>query len=207
MISRTHIRLLVRTAVWPFSFLLYSGHWHGRGVEKTCPNYLPPIVGSGVRMRWEHIWASHSVSLYHPRSSCRRGGRLDPTCANVRRDDTSPVHNYILDGNTISLSAAIFCYSSNSVQLRSFSGMTRGDWFNVPSAGLALIAGTQNWGFSYCKVQRRPPADNFLNESLPPKTPPADTMFMAAMAMVLPWKIVEDFKSFVKKNTKLWPSL
>ncbi len=31
-------------------------------------------------------------------------------------------------------------------------------------------------------------------------------MFMAAMAMVPPWKIVEDFQNFVK-NTKLWPSL
>ncbi len=41
-----------------------------------------------------------------------------------------------------------------------------------------------------------------------PRTPPppVDTMFMAAMAMVLPWKIAEDFQSFVKK-TKLWPSL
>jgi hypothetical protein len=35
-----------------------------------------------------------------------------------------------------------------------------------------------------------------------PQKPPVDTMFMAAMAMVLPWKIVEDFQSFVK-NTKL----
>jgi hypothetical protein len=46
------------------------------------------------------------------------------------------------------------------------------------------------------------PADIFLNESLPPENPPADTMFMAAMAMVLSWKIVEDIQSFVK-NTKL----
>ncbi len=34
--------------------------------------------------------------------------------------------------------------------------------------------------------------------------PLSETMFMAAMAVVLPWKIVEDFQSFVK-NTKLWP--
>jgi hypothetical protein len=27
-------------------------------------------------------------------------------------------------------------------------------------------------------------------------------MFMAAIAMVLPWKIAEDFQSFVKKNNK-----
>ncbi len=41
-----------------------------------------------------------------------------------------------------------------------------------------------------------------------PQKPPVDTMFMAAMAMVLPWKIVKDFQSFVKKKkTKLWPSL
>jgi hypothetical protein len=41
---------------------------------------------------------------------------------------------------------------------------------SLPSGGLTLIVGTQKWGFS-CKVQRRPPADIFLNESLPPKTP------------------------------------
>ncbi len=57
--------------------------------------------------------------------------------------------------------------------------------FKVPSGGLALIVGTQKWGFC-CEVQRRPPADIFLNESLPTKTPPADTMFMADMATVLP---------------------
>ncbi len=31
-----------------------------------------------------------------------------------------------------------------------------------------------------------------------PQNPPADTMFTAAMAMVLPWKIAQDFQSFVK---------
>jgi hypothetical protein len=31
--------------------------------------------------------------------------------------------------------------------------------------------------------------------------PPADTMFMAAMAMVLPRKIAEDIQSFVKNTT------
>jgi hypothetical protein len=31
-------------------------------------------------------------------------------------------------------------------------------------------------------------------------------MFKAAMTMVLPWRIVEDFQTFVK-TTKLWPSL
>jgi hypothetical protein len=36
---------------------------------------------------------------------------------------------------------------------------------------------------------------------LTPENPPADTMFMAAMAMVLR-KIVEDLRSFLK-NTKL----
>jgi hypothetical protein len=40
----------------------------------------------------------------------------------------------------------------------------------LPSGGLTLILGTQKWRFS-CKVQRLPPADIFLNESLPPKTP------------------------------------
>jgi hypothetical protein len=42
--------------------------------------------------------------------------------------------------------------------------------FCIPSGGLTLIVGTQKWGFP-CQVQRRPPADIFLNESLPPKTP------------------------------------
>ncbi len=42
--------------------------------------------------------------------------------------------------------------------------------FKVPSGGLTLIVGTEKWGCS-CKVQRRPPADIFLNENLPPKTP------------------------------------
>jgi hypothetical protein len=40
----------------------------------------------------------------------------------------------------------------------------------VPSGGLTLIVWTQKWGFS-CKVQRRPPADIFLNENVSPKTP------------------------------------
>jgi hypothetical protein len=40
----------------------------------------------------------------------------------------------------------------------------------LPSGGLTLILGTQKCGFSG-KVQRRPPANLFLNESLPPKTP------------------------------------
>ncbi len=56
---------------------------------------------------------------------------------------------------------------------------------NIPSGGLPLIVRTQKWGFS-CKVQRRPPADIILNESLPTENNPADKIFMAAMAMVLP---------------------
>ncbi len=40
----------------------------------------------------------------------------------------------------------------------------------LPSVGLTLIVGTQKWGFS-CKVQRPTPADIFLNESFPSKTP------------------------------------
>jgi hypothetical protein len=86
--------------------------------------------------------------------------------------------------------------------LKDYSRLTRHD---VPAGGLTLIVGTQKWGFS-CKVQRRPPADIIWNGSLPPITP-CNTMFMTAMAMVLPWKIVEDYQSFVKNNTKLWPSL
>ncbi len=50
------------------------------------------------------------------------------------------------------------------------------------------------------------PCEHLLKWNLTPENPTADTMFMAGMAMVLPWKIVEDFQSFVK-NTKLWPSL
>jgi hypothetical protein len=41
----------------------------------------------------------------------------------------------------------------------------------VPSGGLTLIIGTKKWLFFLCKVQRRPPAVIFLNESLRPKTP------------------------------------
>jgi hypothetical protein len=50
------------------------------------------------------------------------------------------------------------------------------------------------------------PCGHLLKWKLTPENPPADTMFMAAMTMVLPWTIGEDFQSFVK-NTKLWPSL
>ncbi len=50
------------------------------------------------------------------------------------------------------------------------------------------------------------PCGHILKWKHTPEKHPADTMFMAAMAMVRPWKIVEDFQSFVK-NTKLWPSL
>ncbi len=42
-----------------------------------------------------------------------------------------------------------------------------------------------------------------LTWMLTPRKPPVDTMFMAAMAMVLPWKFVEDLQSFVR-NTKHW---
>ncbi len=42
------------------------------------------------------------------------------------------------------------------------------------------------------------PCGPVLEWKLTPKNPPADTMFMAAMAMVLSWKIVKDFQSFVK---------
>jgi hypothetical protein len=35
-----------------------------------------------------------------------------------------------------------------------------------------------------------------------PQKPPAHTMFMAAMAMVLPCKIVADLESFVKKKNE-----
>ncbi len=50
------------------------------------------------------------------------------------------------------------------------------------------------------------PCGHLLKWKLTPKNPTAETMFMAAVALVLPWKIVEDLQSFVK-NTKLWPSL
>ncbi len=74
-------------------------------------------------------------------------------------------------------------------------------WMYILSGGLTLIVGTQKWGFS-CKIQRRPPADIFLNGSLPPKTPSGNHVHGHGS----PVKIVEDFQSFVK-NTKLWPSL
>jgi hypothetical protein len=46
------------------------------------------------------------------------------------------------------------------------------------------------------------PCGHLLKWKLTPENPHADTMFMAAMAIVLPWKIVEDFQS-LKKNMKL----
>jgi hypothetical protein len=59
-----------------------------------------------------------------------------------------------------------------------------------------LISRTQKWEFEAT------PCGHLLKGKLTLEKPPADTMFMAAMAMVLPSKIVEDFQSFVK-NTKL----
>ncbi len=50
------------------------------------------------------------------------------------------------------------------------------------------------------------PCGNVLEWKLTPENPHADNMFMAAMAMVLAWKIAEDSQSFVI-NTKLWHSL
>ncbi len=55
------------------------------------------------------------------------------------------------------------------------------------------------------------PCGHVLKWKLTPENPPVDTMFMATMAMnmkkkILPWKITEDFQSFVKV-TKLSPSL
>jgi hypothetical protein len=50
------------------------------------------------------------------------------------------------------------------------------------------------------------PYGHLFKWKLTPENPTGDTIFMAAMAMVLPWRIVEDFQSFVK-STKLWPSL
>ncbi len=42
------------------------------------------------------------------------------------------------------------------------------------------------------------PCGHVLKWKLNPENPPADTMFMAAMGMVRPWKIAEDFESFRK---------
>jgi hypothetical protein len=42
------------------------------------------------------------------------------------------------------------------------------------------------------------PCGHLLKSKLTPENPTAETMFMAAIAMVLPWKIVEDYQSFVK---------
>jgi hypothetical protein len=64
------------------------------------------------------------------------------------------------------------CFSAGS----SVSGVKSLQFCRLPcsshilSGCLTLIGGTQERGFS-CKVQRRPPADIFLNESLPRKPP------------------------------------
>ncbi len=47
------------------------------------------------------------------------------------------------------------------------------------------------------------PCGHHLKWKLTPQNPPADTMFMDVMAMVLPGKIVEDFHSFVEKYKTL----
>jgi hypothetical protein len=74
----------------------------------------------------------------------------------------------------------------------------------VPSGGVTLIVWTQNWGFS-CKVQRRPPADIFLDECLPPKTPCGHHVY-GRHGHGSPVKNRWRFSKFIK-NTKLWPSL
>ncbi len=68
---------------------------------------------------------------------------------------------------------------------------------DIPSGGLTLIAGTQELGFS-CKVYRGDPMRTSWMKAYP-QNPPSNIMFMPAGATVLPWKIVEDFQSFVKK--------
>ncbi len=69
------------------------------------------------------------------------------------------------------------CSAGSSRWPRTASSLGRSTLFRwvreddkLPSGGLTLIVATQKWGFS-CKVQRRPPANILLNESLPPKTP------------------------------------
>ncbi len=44
------------------------------------------------------------------------------------------------------------------------------------------------------------PCGHLLKCKLTFENPLRDTMFMAAMVLVLQWKIVKDFKSFVKKK-------
>jgi hypothetical protein len=68
--------------------------------------------------------------------------------------------------------------------------------FVSPSGGPTLIVGTQNWGLS-CKVKRQPPADIFLNESLPPKLPCGHHVHGRH------GHGVEDFQSFLKKYETL----
>jgi hypothetical protein len=51
----------------------------------------------------------------------------------------------------------------------------------------------------FLKVQRRPPAI-FFNVSLPPKNPPAETVSMASIVMILQSRIVEDFQSFLRRT-------
>jgi hypothetical protein len=54
----------------------------------------------------------------------------------------------------------------------------------LPSGGLTLIVGTKKGGF-LAKYRGDPLRTSTLMKAYPQK-PPADTMFMVAMAMVLP---------------------
>ncbi len=78
-------------------------------------------------------------------------------------------------------------------------------------AGLEYRQVVQLWSWrpkngAFLQSTEEIPCGHLLKWKLTPENPPADTMFMAAMAMVLPWTVVEDFQSF-EKNTKRWPSL
>ncbi len=80
------------------------------------------------------------------------------------RHNFTVMTRYISNPDNLKLMMNMLKEKSRNIQFEAFHV------FKVPSGGLTLIVWTQKWGFS-CKVQRRPPADIFLNESFPPKTP------------------------------------
>ncbi len=92
------------------------------------------------------------------------------------------------------------CFSWNSWESNRISIGTK-----IPSDGLTLIIRDPRMVL-FLQSTDASPCEHLLKWKLTPENPPADAMFMAAMAMVFPCNIVEDFQSFVK-NTKLWPSL
>ncbi len=66
-------------------------------------------------------------------------------------------------------------------------------WVGEPGTTSELpVRGTQNVSLQSTEATDPLRTSSWM-KAYPPPNPPANTMFMAAMAMVLPWKIVEDF--------------